>query len=124
MSALGWEILCIFAFPYIRRPCGLTISCLICGDLVCLPMSNICCRLVDPVIFGDYPDIVKKNVGKRLPAFTEYESKQIKGSVDFIGVNHYTTVHIKDKPSILKMNNRDFYDDMAVKIICMTTIFH
>ncbi|XP_022854687.1 beta-glucosidase 11-like [Olea europaea var. sylvestris] len=73
--------------------------------------------LVDPVIFGDYPDIVKKNVGKRLPAFTEYESKQIKGSVDFIGVNHYTTVHIKDKPSILKMNNRDFYDDMAVKII-------
>ncbi|GFY98716.1 beta glucosidase 9 [Actinidia rufa] len=42
-------------------------------------------RFVDPLVFGDYADIMKKNAGTRIPAFTELESKQVKGSFDFIG---------------------------------------
>ncbi|XP_022899075.1 beta-glucosidase 11-like isoform X1 [Olea europaea var. sylvestris] len=72
--------------------------------------------LVDPLIYGDYPESVKKNVGKRLPAFTKYESEQIKGSIDFIGVNHYTTLYIKDNPGNLQIDNRDFDTDIAIEI--------
>ncbi|CAL5352302.1 unnamed protein product [Camellia sinensis] len=70
-----------------------------------------------PLVFGDYPDIMKKNVGTRLPAFTKIESEQVKGSFDFIGVNHYTTIYTRDKSSSLKMDTRDFNADMAVKLI-------
>ena len=65
-----------------------------------------CCVFVDPLVFGDYPDITKKNAGTRIPAFTELESKPVKCSFDFIGVNHYTTFYVKDKNSSLKMDNR------------------
>lgn len=74
---------------------------------------------MEPLVFGDYPDIMKKNVGKRLPAFTKLESELVKGSTDFIGLNHYLTVNIKDQSSSLKMDNRDFNADMAVELIGM-----
>ncbi|KAJ3100350.1 hypothetical protein HDU97_002268 [Phlyctochytrium planicorne] len=45
----------------------------------------------DPVVFGDYPDSVKQRVGKDLIQFTEEEKKLLKGSVDFLGWNAYTT---------------------------------
>ncbi|XP_073152625.1 beta-glucosidase 10-like [Henckelia pumila] len=73
--------------------------------------------LLDPLIFGDYPEIVKKNAGTRIPAFTKAESKQIKNTVDFIGVNHYTTALVKDDPSSLQTDNRDLVADMAIKLI-------
>ncbi|KAG5567728.1 hypothetical protein RHGRI_003053 [Rhododendron griersonianum] len=72
---------------------------------------------VNPLVFGDYPDIVKKNAGTRIPAFSNLESKQVKGSFDFIGVNHYFTGHIKDNSNKLKMDNRDFNADMAADMI-------
>lgn len=46
---------------------------------------------VEPLIFGDYPSSMRTRVANRLPRFTEAESKQLKGSFDFIGINHYTT---------------------------------
>ncbi|GMQ00092.1 hypothetical protein CsSME_00047318 [Camellia sinensis var. sinensis] len=73
--------------------------------------------IINPLVFGDYPKIVKKNAGSRIPEFTKVESKLVKGSFDFLGVNHYNTLYIKDKPSSLKINNRDFNADMAVDII-------
>ncbi|KAI3449487.1 hypothetical protein Pfo_006152 [Paulownia fortunei] len=72
---------------------------------------------MNPLIFGDYPEIVKKNAQERIPAFTKYESKQIKGSFDFVGVNHYYTVFIKDNTSILDVNNKDLLADIAVQLI-------
>ncbi|KAI3449486.1 hypothetical protein Pfo_006151 [Paulownia fortunei] len=72
--------------------------------------------VINPLIFGDYPDIVKKHAQTRIPAFTKDESEQIKGSLDFIGVNHYLTVFIKDDPS-MKRDINDFYADMAAEII-------
>ncbi|KAL7259665.1 hypothetical protein ACSBR1_005534 [Camellia fascicularis] len=76
--------------------------------------------IINPLVFGDYPKIVKKNAGSRIPEFTKVESKLVKGSFDFLGVNHYNTLYIKDKPSSLKIN-RDFNADMAVDIIRQQT---
>ncbi|KAK6120205.1 hypothetical protein DH2020_046111 [Rehmannia glutinosa] len=76
--------------------------------------------VINPLIFGDYPDIVKKRAKTRIPAFTKQESEQIKGSLDFIGVNHYFTVFVKDDPST-KRDIKDFYADLAAELICQMT---
>lgn len=46
----------------------------------------------DPVYFGDYPESMRAYVGKRLPVFTAAERELLKGSSDFFGLNHYTTM--------------------------------
>jgi len=48
-----------------------------------------------PLIHGDYNSNMKRLVGSRLPKFTNEEIQLIKGSLDFLGVNHYTTPYIK-----------------------------
>ncbi|RVX20726.1 Beta-glucosidase 11 [Vitis vinifera] len=72
---------------------------------------------LDPLVSGDYPEIVKKNAGARIPAFTKNECKQVKGSLDFIGINHYLVVHIKDNPEKLKTDQRNFAADVGVDMI-------
>ncbi|KAJ7950624.1 Beta-glucosidase [Quillaja saponaria] len=71
---------------------------------------------VNPLIFGDYPDIMKKNAGSRIPVFTEVESNLVKGSYDFLGVNHYNVLNVKDNPKSLQMEERDLVADMAVQL--------
>ncbi|XP_063417586.1 lactase-like protein [Mytilus trossulus] len=75
---------------------------------------------------GDYPDIMKKKIGiksrrqhfnsSRLPSFTDYEKKYIKGSSDFIGLNFYTSemVSMRRTPTY-KVDYRDDTDIIAVK---------
>ncbi|KAL1803224.1 hypothetical protein ACET3Z_031871 [Daucus carota] len=46
---------------------------------------------VDPLIFGDYPSSMRTRVGSRLPRFSKEQSSLLKGSLDFVGINHYTT---------------------------------
>jgi len=46
----------------------------------------------DPLHFGDYPESMRERVGDRLPAFDSRERDLIKGSSDFFGLNHYTTM--------------------------------
>jgi len=50
----------------------------------------------DPIFLGDYPEIMKKNVGDRLPKFSEEDIKLIKGSSDFFGINHYSTALVEN----------------------------
>lgn len=47
----------------------------------------------DPIYLGDYPECMRKNVGSRLPAFTEQQKQLLLGSSDFFGLNHYTTMY-------------------------------
>lgn len=47
----------------------------------------------DPIFFGDYPQVMKDRIGYKLPEFTEEERKLLKGSTDFFGLNHYTTMY-------------------------------
>ena len=50
----------------------------------------------DPVYFGDYPDVLREMLGDRLPYFTSEEQAQLKGTADFFGLNHYTTMLAAD----------------------------
>ncbi|XP_052172713.1 beta-glucosidase 40 [Diospyros lotus] len=54
---------------------------------------------LDPLIFGDYPSSMIKRVGSRLPRFTKAESALLKGSLDFVGINHYTTFYAEQNTS-------------------------
>lgn len=46
---------------------------------------------LDPIYFGDYPKSMRNAVCDRLPQFSPKEIELLHGSVDFIGLNHYTT---------------------------------
>ncbi|XP_030963170.1 beta-glucosidase 17-like isoform X4 [Quercus lobata] len=59
---------------------------------------------VDPVIFGDYPETMRALVGTRLLIFTESQSKMLKGSLDFLGVNYYTARYADDSTSSSSVN--------------------
>lgn len=70
-------------------------------------------------MFGDYPEIMKKNVGSRMPVFSSTESEQVKGSFDFLGLIHYTSMNIQDDSDSLQLKQRDFYQDMGAILIGM-----
>lgn len=62
-----------------------------------------------------------KNEGfrrSRLPVFTKEEVKYVKGTSDFFGLNHYTTVLVEDapftpigKPSVVKDSQTLYFQD-------------
>lgn len=74
-------------------------------------------RFIDPVMSGDYPQRMKEQVEKlsredgleasRLPVFSEEEKSVLKGfwqrtlqcsgSIDFLGVNYYMGLVVKDE---------------------------
>lgn len=61
----------------------------------------------DPLVFGTYPPSMIEKVGDRLPSFTEEQVTLIKGSYDFIGLNHYSTKYIMDISTALKVISKD-----------------
>ncbi|GLU16854.1 hypothetical protein SLE2022_332630 [Rubroshorea leprosula] len=73
--------------------------------------------IVDPLVYGDYPDIMKKRAGSRLPSFTIQESELVRGSFDFLGIIHYLATYIKNNPSSLDPEQRDFNTDMGVFLV-------
>ncbi|KAF5180341.1 Beta-glucosidase [Thalictrum thalictroides] len=73
--------------------------------------------VVNPLVFGDYPKIMKKNAGSRIPSFTKRQSEILKGSFDFIGLNHYFEVYIQDNSqNSPKSGPGDFNSDMNIKL--------
>lgn len=56
----------------------------------------------DPVYKGDYPAVMKERLGDRLPKFSEAEKVMIKGTSDFFGLNHYTTMFAAQASEIKK----------------------
>ncbi|XP_028247208.1 vicianin hydrolase-like [Glycine soja] len=67
-----------------------------------------------PVIFGDYPESMKSSVGSRLPKFTKAQSEGLKSSIDFLGVNYYTTYYAENAAPVRA--NRTFNTDMLVTL--------
>lgn len=47
-------------------------------------------RFVEPLVYGDYPFIMRALVGDALPEFTAEQKELVKGSYNYIGVNYYT----------------------------------
>ncbi|XP_061378129.1 myrosinase 1-like isoform X2 [Danaus plexippus] len=75
--------------------------------------------------FGDYPAVMKDRIAakskeqgfprSRLPQFTPEEIDFIKGSSDFIGLNHYTTNIVYRNESVYGYySSPSFYDDIEV----------
>lgn len=54
--------------------------------------------IMDPLVYGHYPSIMRNLLQDRLPTFNEDEAKTLKGSFDFIGLNHYTSHYAKNEP--------------------------
>ncbi|KAK6157132.1 hypothetical protein DH2020_011380 [Rehmannia glutinosa] len=70
---------------------------------------------LDPLLLGDYPLSMQKLVGKRLPEIVPEVSRFLKGSLDFIGVNHYTTLYARnDRTRIRKLVLQDASSDSVV----------
>jgi len=46
---------------------------------------------MEPLTSGKYPKSMRTLVGKRLPKFSNKEAKLLAGSMDFLGLNYYTT---------------------------------
>lgn len=57
-------------------------------------------RYLDPVIHGDYPEKMKKQAGNKLPSFTTEQSKMLRNSSDFIGINYYTGRYVAHLPYV------------------------
>ncbi|CAA7045814.1 unnamed protein product [Microthlaspi erraticum] len=70
--------------------------------------------VLHPLFFGDYPDVMKRIAGQRLPSFTEEESHLVKDSADFLGLIHYRTTYIEHSSSSL---HEDYLSDMSGLII-------
>lgn len=70
---------------------------------------------MNPLTYGDYPESQKTIVGKRLPKFTPEESKKLKGSIDFLGLNYYTSNYARDAPELNKKNPSYLTDSLAEK---------
>ncbi|XP_050216002.1 putative beta-glucosidase 41 isoform X2 [Mercurialis annua] len=70
---------------------------------------------LDPLFFGKYPLSMKKLVGERLPEITPQMSKFLVGCLDFIGINHYTTLYARnDRTRFRKLILQDASSDTAV----------
>nr|KJB81915.1 hypothetical protein B456_013G167400 [Gossypium raimondii] len=52
--------------------------------------------VLDPLVFGDYPPEMRQYHRSELPRFSSEETEYMKGSIDFIGLNHYSTLYAKD----------------------------
>jgi beta-glucosidase len=75
----------------------------------------------DPLYRGDYPEVMRARVGDRLPRFTRDEQAMIRGSHDFFGLNHYTTMYASDAsggamPLVQPLGNSCIAEDQEVHL--------
>lgn len=68
---------------------------------------------LDPLVYGRYPALMRKIVGSRLPHFTANDSKLLKGSFDFIGLNYYVVFYVQDIPRTTSPYGSDYMGDMS-----------
>ncbi|RXH99528.1 hypothetical protein DVH24_021330 [Malus domestica] len=71
---------------------------------------------MEPLTSGQYPHSMQVLVKERLPKFTQEESKLIKGSFDFVGMNYYTTHYSSDQPHNNSANESFLTDARAASI--------
>ena len=48
-------------------------------------------RFLHPLYHGEYPEVMRERLGNQLPKFSEEDKKLLLNSLDFIGLNHYTS---------------------------------
>lgn len=74
----------------------------------------------DPLYFGDYPEVMHERVQDRLPKFTTEQQALLKGSTDFFGLNHYTTMYSSEcngeSPQLSAHGNGGLSEDQGVAL--------
>ncbi|MQM12824.1 hypothetical protein Taro_045748 [Colocasia esculenta] len=71
--------------------------------------------IMEPLVSGDYPNVMKTIAGSKIPSFTERQKQQLKGAADFFGLNHYASSYIADDPDYPKSGLSDFNGDIHIK---------
>jgi beta-galactosidase len=66
----------------------------------------------DPLVHGDYPKEMRDRVGDRLPKFTSSQRRELMGSLDFVGLNHYSTLYAS--PNSPPSQYGGYWSDMDV----------
>lgn len=70
---------------------------------------------MNPLVHGDYPPVMRSRVGARLPSITASDSEKIRGSFDFIGINHYFVIFVQSSDANHDQKLRDYYVDAGVQ---------
>ena len=76
----------------------------------------VCGRFMDPLTNGDYPHSMRSLVGNRLPKFTKEQSKLVKGSLDFLGLNYYTANYAANSHHSNAENARSYLTDFRANL--------
>ncbi|KAH7653640.1 Beta-glucosidase protein [Dioscorea alata] len=50
---------------------------------------------LDPLIYGDYPNEMRRRLGPKLPKFSAKDKEKLQHGLDFIGINHYTSLYVR-----------------------------
>lgn len=61
-------------------------------------------RFLHPITYGNYPQSMRAVIGNRLPTFTAAQSKMLIESIDFIGMNYYTSNYASPALTFNKVN--------------------
>lgn len=70
----------------------------------------------DPVyLTGDYPEVMKRRCGNRLPTFSLEEQELLRHSSDFFGLNHYSTMLIEPRDPSTSAGTT-YWDDIDVQL--------
>ncbi|BBN10650.1 beta-glucosidase [Marchantia polymorpha subsp. ruderalis] len=70
---------------------------------------------LDPIFFGDYPAQMRENIGDRLPTFTEAQKLLLRDSLDFIGLNHYTSRWVTSNPLPEDPSQSNYWVDQGIQ---------
>ncbi|PON69726.1 Glycoside hydrolase [Parasponia andersonii] len=71
---------------------------------------------MDPLTNGEYPHSMRSLVGNRLPKFTKEETKLVKGSFDFLGLNYYTANYAANVPRPKNVENASYLTDARTSL--------
>eukprot|EP01018_Ginkgo_biloba_P033173 Gb_35940 [translate_table: standard] len=74
-------------------------------------------KFMDPITRGDYPSTMRNLVDGRLPKLTKLQSRLLKGSYDFIGLNYYTSRYAADNPKPSLPLQTDYFKDSRVNLV-------
>ncbi|KAG7582381.1 Glycoside hydrolase family 1 [Arabidopsis suecica] len=69
---------------------------------------------IHPIVYGEYPKTMQNIVKERLPKFTKEEVKMVKGSIDFVGINQYTTYYMSEPHPTTKPKALGYQQDWNV----------
>jgi beta-glucosidase len=68
-----------------------------------------------PLVYGDYPPVMRSRVGDRLPRLAAEESAIVCGSFDFVGFDHYLIMRVRTAEMDASRKPKDYYADAGAQ---------